>query len=266
MAISTLDDLIAAFARMQLFAPSKVGAANQANVSYWGSSWTLAGSNLAASVPPTGSGEQCDDTTAGRILVQAPTGGRTLYLARFLMSPSQVATFYLMDRLVHTSGLSQTATTVQTVNTAALPSRAGRATVCRCGSRLYSSLSSTPATLTITYTNSAGVSGRTATIAVPISLKVMSAVRATLQSGDKGVQSVQSVQFSNSTGVAGNFGIVLARRIYGLPVMTATGAAVTNQFGLAMPVIDPKSCLFFINTSGSTTSPSFDAELAIIEG
>lgn len=262
--ISNFDDLINAFNYAQTKAPTKFGAGNGANLGFWNSSWNMAGSYLAAT-PPSGSGAACDDNTLGRVPINNAGGSRELYLARLMFSPSQITGLYLMDRQFHRSGLSGTVITAQAINSVALPTRAGSGDGNEMWVEIYTTLGATGRTLTITYTNQAGTSGRTASVAIPALARATSSYRVPLQSGDTGVQSIQSAILSATTGTAGNFGIILAKRISSMPGLIANGMFSSNAINLALPKIDPGNCLFFMTNGISTSSPSYDIELTTVE-
>ncbi len=263
--ISNFDDLINSFNYAQTKAPTKFGAAVSALAGSWNSSWMMTGSYLPPSVPTSGSGVACDDTTVGRMPFNNPGGSRDMYLSRFMFSPSQVTGAYLMDRQFHCSGLSGTSIVSQAINSVALPTRAGTGEGNEMWVEIYTTLGATGRTLTISYTNSNGTPGRTASVALPVSARATTAYRVPLQSGDTGVQSVQSVILSGSTGTAGNFGIVLAKRIASLAGVLANGMFAANALALGLPKIESGNCLFFYTNGVSTTSPTYDAELTTVE-
>jgi hypothetical protein len=79
---------------------------------------------------------------------------------------------------------------------------------------IYSALGATPQTATMVYTNSAGTGSRTSE-AAPIGGSSDDAANhlifMSLQSGDVGIRSVESVTLSGSTGTAGAFGVTLLK-------------------------------------------------------
>lgn len=262
--ITTVDQLLAASATRQTFAPVKYGATNMSVAGYWRSSWIADGSYIAAT-PPSGSGEACGSSTLGRIPVADAQDGNTLHLSRFLFSPNQAVGCYLLDRLVHTSGLSGAVATQQAVNSVALPGRSDGV-----GTELwlewYVATGATTFVATVVYTNSDGTPGRVSQVPVPATFRATGALRAPLQAGDRGVLSVQSVTLSRSSGTAGNFGITIAKRISSVSNMLANGLVGSGPIGLGLPVIPQGSCLYLINGTNSATSTTYDAELAFVEG
>ena len=129
--------------------------------------------------------------------------------------------FMLADRLVHQGGLVGNVITLQTTNlpTAALTrhtSGVGVLAALTC----YSSTSviSAPTTITVVYTNQNGTGGRTGYIGpllTPTSQVWTAGLTAfvTLQTGDTGVRSVESVQLDVAMAAAGNFGVTLYKPV-----------------------------------------------------
>lgn len=263
--INTIEDLLIALPSKQSIQPVKYGAATSAIAGYWNSSWTFPGSSKAPT-PPSGSGESCDRTTVGAFFFEPVGTGRSLYLSKFMFAPNQAIGAYLLDRLVHTSGLSGTVITPQTVNSALLPTRSGEGHGTELWVEFYVTTGATARTLTITYTNSMGVTGRTAVVTVPASCRQTCTIRAPLASGDRGVKSVQTVQLNATTGTAGNFGIVIAKRIATIDNAVAFSMVQLGPIELQLPIVDNDSCLYLITNAATTTSPSYDIELNLIEG
>ena len=265
MPITNINDLLESFSSKQSLQPVKYGAANLSIAGFWNSSWLTSGSNLAP-IPPFDSGEACNKSTIGAMLFDSPQIGKQLYLSKFMFAPNQACGAYLLDRLVHTSGLSGTSTATQNVDTVPLPSRAMNGNGTELWVEWYVSTGATSRNLTITYTNSDGVGGKTSTITIPAACKKTMTIRAPLAPGDKGVQSVQSVLLNGSTATAGNFGIVIAKRVSTIDNIVAFSMVQEGPIELQLPVIDENSCLYFITNSTTTISPSYDVELNFIEG
>lgn len=184
-------------------------------VSGWTASGTQDGTTGAApttQAAPTRS-------TVGAWLPELTDVG-SLWLAEAMMTATMTAgnisrgELLLYDRLSHQGGLSGTVTTAQTTNldTAALTRYINGVGVFIM-LEVYSAVGTTATTVVVSYTNTAGVSGRT-TKAVVFG---GSGNRETgfctgplpLQAGDVGVLSVQSVTVTASTLTAGAFGVTL---------------------------------------------------------
>lgn len=161
--------------------------------------------------------------------IPTTSGGRLSFLGgRFNTSSIGASGLVLMDLLNVSGGLSGIVTTAQTTNlpTAALTRHTTGEGV-MAGIVIYTTVGSTATTITISYTNSAGTSGRTSTatsfggtgfreaaILIPIPL----------QAGDTGIRSIESVTVTATTGTAGNFGVCLFKPLAMVSLESATGA------------------------------------------
>jgi hypothetical protein len=248
MAIVSMDELVDALAnsseRIPIFRQAPTAAIAVASpYSLWRTPSGMGG--VAGSNPPTGVGESCTKATSGAVPFTAPGGADSVYLAGVEMAMTDEGLFTIYDRLVHTSGLSGTVTTAQTVNSAALPSRATGGANVEAWIEVYTAIGATSRTLTVSYTNQDGTSGRSGTVTVAISMKAGEMRPIALQGGDTGVRSVENVTWSGTTGTAGDFGITLLRRIASVAVIGLYGVAQADAFDLGLPLIDPNSCLAF---------------------
>lgn len=175
------------------------------------------GSIWAASAPST-TGNTLTGPSASWP-VAAPVTGHNLYLGQWIGMASLAGTVGLYDRLVETGGLSGTVSTAQTVNSAALPTRASGGAGVQLWIEWYTATGATQVTVTASYTNQSGTSGRT-TPAINFQATPNTSgngheiQQLPLQAGDTGVQSVQSVTLSGTTGTAGNFGITLLKPLF----------------------------------------------------
>lgn len=177
---------------------------------------------------------------------RATTGNTTAFQETF--------PFLLADRLSHQGGLSGTASGNQTTNlpTAALTRYTSGVGV-MIGISIYSALGATSVDIVASYTNSAGVSGRTTSAyPFPSNAPSNSFYILPLQPGDLGVRSVESVNLSASSGTTGNFGITLFRPI-GMWLeqysANSVGAMPTGMLMGGMPQILNDACLFMLTPS-----------------
>lgn len=169
-------------------------------------------------------GRTVDGTNEGGIprFVNPTTGAN--YLQKLVISGSVIHSFGLYDLLWINSGIVVTTTTAQTVNSVAFPARdvLGEVNGLGCRIGLYFSAAATNAAAiagaTVSYTNSDGVAGRTATLQavaglqIPATPVVGTLVWFQLQAGDGGVQSIQSITLGTSL-VTGTVHLILARKI-----------------------------------------------------
>lgn len=195
-------------------------------VGFWHSLWKVAGFPGAGATPPSGVGEVATSALAGALspLVDAQSGHSNRF-AGLKAAGTLIGSLLMYDRLVHTSGLSGTASGAQTVNSAAVtrPSTGhGDELWLEC----YTATGSSAANVTATYTNSDGATGRvTPSVAfwqTPVAGQMM---QLPLQSGDRGVRSVQTLTISATTGTAGDFGVTLLRKMAFVPLLLSDVAA-----------------------------------------
>ena len=91
--------------------------------------------------------------------------------------------------------------------------------------------------------------------------------RIPLAAGDSGIQAIEQIQLTATTGTVGNFGITIAQPLAWIPV----GAAGTMGWrdyttGLpGIPVINPDACLSLMYIPNSTTPTELFGSLATIE-
>lgn len=189
------------------------------------------------------------------------TGGRELWLLGAEGWASSAGTLITYDRLAHMGGLSGTITTAQTVGISSTRyNTASTAVGVQIAIEIYSIIGTTATTVTASYTNQDGTSGRT-TQAIAIggtgNREGERMLFLPLQSGDTGVLSVQSVTLAGTTGTAGNFGVTLVKNLF---------AAVSNNTGYGFvrdciaglpsaPKIEADACLSSYWMAGGTVAP-----------
>lgn len=231
-AISTYDGIIAARAggKAQDVAFSKPSITTVANV--WSSIMSAAGfpAALTYTAIPGGAAPTNASTGALSFGLTNPTSPDKKYLLTFgYGSASQINTAILADLLVACGSIQGNTNASQTVNSTALTRYTGGEGVLMTF-EVTTALGGTAANLTVTYTNQAGTGSRsTGAIAMTTSAiagrlqPVALGPFMTLQSGDFGVESVQSVQLSASM-TAG----VFALHLY-MPLMWVPGVG-TNSY------------------------------------
>lgn len=251
--------------------PRVAGAAATAPIAGRGCSlWTYDGMPASGAVPT--SAAIPDRTTQGAIPFTAAGGGRDKHLIGASITPLTAGVYLLYDRLFHIGGLSGTSTAAQTIQ----GSPASPAITRNTGGagniafyEIYTIIGTTGTTLTMTYTNQAGTGSRTSTINIGATnfREVTRMQRIPLAAGDFGIQSIQQVQLTASTGTVGNFGIIIAQPLAWIPV----GAAGTMGWrdyttGLpGIPTIHPDACLSLMFIPAAATAPELFGLLATIE-
>jgi hypothetical protein len=244
----------------------KIAGSEVAGVLY--SDW-VAASNLGGTptVPTI-----CDRNTIGalgngrRPIVNASS--TTQRISRFSHCSSSAGnTHIIYDRLSHMAGLSGIVTGAQTTNlpTAALTRYTSGSGVFAFF-EYYTSIGATATTITVSYTNQAGVAGRTSpAMNFGQSTLARTCQIISLQAGDTGVRSVESVNIVATTGAAGNFGITLGKILgvyhgwYTAPRQVDLEAIA--HLGMTFPKVQVDACLALMlsaSLGGLTRSGTFD--------
>jgi hypothetical protein len=234
------------------------------------SAWTLA---VDAGVVPTTPAIP-DNTTTGAINKETTIGtsGYVHVIARSVINGSSgVAKIGLADRLSHQGGLSANDITTQTTNlpTAALTRYTDGVGV-MAAIELFSTIGTTQTTVTVSYTNQDGVSGRTSQPMLIGGTGYRDLNRMIMimpQNGDYGFHSVESVTLAGSTaGASTNIGVVLFKPLYwNHAVAAGIEQYGTNNFNnlIGSPVqfeqIAENACLYVIGggNTGITLNGSF---------
>jgi hypothetical protein len=196
--------------------------------------------------------------------------GKVNYLARAASLGQSSGGAMLCDRLWQNNGVSLTINSVQAINSVAWPARDvngatnGEGVYIAIENAVPSAGGNTMA-MTMTYTNSAGVSGRTATlISTPYSATgtVGRMQFFGLQAGDTGVRSVQSVQLTSTVFTSGTMNMIAYRPLAFLDVPGAY-FSMLEAASLSLPVIYDNSVLFMwlmpSNSSAQILSAVFNA-------
>jgi hypothetical protein len=182
------------------------------------------------------------------------TGRLTMLGARISTSTYGAAAMMVVDLLNVSGGLNATLTTAQTTNlpTAALTRHTTGEGV-MAGIVIYTIIGTTATTVTISYTNSAGVSGRTSTATTfggGFYREVGVLLPIPLQAGDTGIRSIESVTVTATTGTAGNFGVCMFKPLAMISLESATGAMPLDSVSTGCIInslceIHPDACLTF---------------------
>jgi len=248
---------------------NKVGAASKA-AGTWHSDFAATGFPSSWSPGTPGlAGRATDGTTAadaGCVPLWTPASGN-LWVDEFISSLSSSALYAFWDVLWVNSGIVVTTTTAQTINSVAFPARDLDGTIngrgCRVGLLVTTATTNAGAitNMTLSYTNSDGTAGRTATMAsFPATANAGTYVEFQLQGGDQGVKSIQSITLGTSL-VTGAVSLIVAR----------THAAVGITFTNAAYVSSAKSrlysgtCLLPFTLKTGTAAMNAFSTLSVIE-
>lgn len=256
MAIATLDAFKDALGtQRQIVSVNLTTSAAAAGRVYdtWRSSAPL-GAVPTASVAPT-------NATLGALGQLNPASGQlSIVGARF--SSLNPGVYLICDRLVHQAGLSGTVATAQTTNLPTSAITRGTGVGVMMGLTIYSQVGATATTVSASYTNTVPTAGRTTPLVAFGGTGFREANRMIIlpyAEGDAGVNSVQSVTVTATTGTAGAFGVTLFRPLFAVLVSDASGVLsaggfITGNTAGGIPAIPNDACLFALAVSTSTNT------------
>lgn len=270
MAIVSADGVVAA-AKQQVRIQK---AAVTSVASTWYSLYTAAGTPGAGAgaVGNTTTGVLVDGTaTAGFPPLTTFGGGNTGYLAAVDFSNSVAGRFALKDRIFHVGAISMlalgtTTLATQPVITGRFPDAAGA------GAEIWlefvTAVSATATTITVTYTNSAGVAGRTTGASASLSgFAVSRLLQMPLQAGDTGVQKIETIVVGGTVATTGTVNVIIARPLWeGGRVKVANDGDVHGLDRTLMPVVYQTTALWPIFSADSTSTGVSELLLTVVNG
>lgn len=267
MAITSLDNAIAGMKPPEFFTKGVTGnmTVNRTfNLNYLTGIPGAAAANTTAGL----SGAALTSWT-GQLPIPAASG--STHLARMVgYSSAAAGVLLLCDRLWHNT-VVVTSTTGQTINSVTWPARdADGATTGRgvyIGAEVGATVGAATPSLTLSYTNSAGVSGRSAT-------NLLSFASASTQgnfyqfglaAGDVGVQSIQTYTQSASL-VSGTVNLVAYRILAALEIGVAGIPRSIDALTSGMPRLYDTSVPFLLWLPGVTTTTALSAQIVYTQG
>jgi hypothetical protein len=255
----------------------KTGTAADA-AGYWYSTYKDGGFPGAWSPGAPGvNGRVTDGTVAadfGCIPIKNPAVGAN-YLTGLEIAAGASHTHQFFDVLWVNTGLVITTTTAQAIVSPALPARDINGTTngegCMIALLCTSAvgLAAVASNATVSYTNSDGTAGRTATLAAvvgsqaPATPVVGTLIWFNLAAGDKGVRSIQSITL-NTSWVSGTISLMITRDL------ATIGNPIPNV-SATKPIADPGirlyngTCTLHCNLSSNATAAFYAGELVIQE-
>lgn len=219
---------------------------------------TLAGSSSANGVKP-------DDTTAGFPAINFSSG--TSYISKIEYYSSVLSRLMLYDMLFKAGTYAYNSGTTNLSSQPDISSRCpdytGGSTFGN-GCEIWVEVSTAFATgnswqIRVTYTNSAGTSGRTSIIssaAAAAALTLGKMFQIALQAGDTGVQKIESVIATNggTAMTAGAVNVLIMRPLWFNRVAIANGGGINNLLDTGMIQIYNDSALYLIVQPDSTST------------
>lgn len=263
MAITSLDQLIAA--PKQLVGYLKTGSRTTIAAMPFSvfdvsgaPSGTMAVGNTANGIVPT-------DAVAGYPVINAFAGGATGYLSEVTFGSSVASRIGLYDCLFSAGAYAFNASTTL----ASQPSYAGRVPNADYNGLEIWFEAATAFTgnlnLTVTYTNQDGTTGRTTGAFSPgIAPTIGRMFLLPLQSGDTGVQKIESV--TSTTATVGTFNIHVMRRLWQGRVRSNNDGDAHDFLKTGMPQVYADSAFRFIVYADSTASGTIEVQLEIANG
>lgn len=268
MAITTLDGLLAGMQQpvnwVKATWPFKAAGVQH-------SSFYIQGFPGPAVASVAGLAGEALTSYAGQLSFPATVGGQQIYIARIEGSQSSVVgAINLMDRLWQNSGFVVTSTGAQTINSVAWPARDLNSSTNGTGVMLAMEVTTTlgagTPTLTVTYTNSAGLGSRTGTIGpILTTCNAGTFYPMALAAGDLGVRSVQSIT-SSATMTSGAVSFVAYRVMCVLPMGVPNYATDRDAVALGFPKCSNSSVPWIVYTPSGTTSTSTDGTIVWAQG
>lgn len=211
---------------------------------------------------------------AGCIPIKNPAVGAN-FLTELIMGTSVIHSNLFFDVLWVNSGIVVTTTTAQAITTPTLPARdvngATNGEGCMIGLLFVAAATNAAAIAnsTVSYTNSDGVAGRTATLAngngaqIPATPVIGTIVWFFMQAGDKGVRSIESITLGTSL-VTGTVSLLIARDIASIGTFIANTQV---QRALSPPGVRlyNNTCMLHCVLASATTATFFNGELTVQE-
>ena len=265
MAITTLDQYIAAASQRVSIIKTAAVTSVAANVTQViqaagnPGAGTLAGTNTANGVVPT-------DATAGFPILNAFGGGATGYITNISFGSTVACRLHLFDCLFKAGAYAFNANVALT----AQPSYASRVLGGTDFTNTEIWIEAVTAftgnqTITVTYTNQAGVTGRsTGAIATGVAPIVGRMLQLPLQAGDTGVQKIESVVSTVST--VGTFNVLVLRRLWSGRIIAANFGDVHDFLKTGMPIVFADSALMVLSQPDATTTGVFEVVAEIVNG
>ena len=260
MAITSTSNIVAGFQPICSFGKALSGTLVVGRPhTYWG----VAGVPGAGTWDNTLNGVVLSSTSApvlGQLHCTDPVSGNQ-HLSTVVASATQSGTLWILDRLWHNGGITITSTSSQSITSPTWPARDDNGATLGdgllCGVEVSSATGAGTPTITIGYTNSANTSGRTATNWVPT---VASSIAGTfypvgLQSGDKGIRSIQSITLS-ATWTSGTINVVVYRILGMILINQPSGGGMVDGITGGLGQMFNGTVPYFVFLPTATTSSS----------
>lgn len=242
----------------------------------WHTLWDRAGNPGAGSlaVGNTANGLVPTDATAGAPIIDAFGATNRGYLTRWQGQASVAGAIRLVDRLFHVGSIALNALATTTLT--ARPGFASRVSV-NGGSARYigtelwieinAAVSATATTVSVTYTNQSGVTGRATGASASLSGFITGRmIKLPLQAGDSGVQAIEAVVVGGVVATSGTVNILILRPLLTVNTRVANAGWSLDLAGCGMAEVFTDSCLMLMCAADGTTSPTISSQLDVSNG
>lgn len=247
--------------------PRIAGAAAAATIAGRPASlWRHDGVNWPSGAIPGAVAAPTGATTGALLGWTNPGGGREKHLIQAWATGLNAGTLVIYDRLLQFGGTGLGS--AQSVGGTLTRNTLGQGNFAFL--EINTQIGVTGTTVTMSYTNQAGTSGRTSTAVVIGGTGFREATRAImlpLQAGDSGIRAVATFTNAVTTGTAGNASLIVGRPLAYLGI-GAPGAPAWRDFTTGMPGIPTiatdacLACLWFPNT---TVAPDIFGGISTVE-
>lgn len=273
MAVTSLDGIIAGM--LPSYDVCKVAVTAKAAGTYH-SSILLAGIPGAAAAANTRTFASPGSLTsyAGSIPFPAAVGGKNIHLANIEASQSaNIGAISIWDRIWQVDtlagGIVVTTTTAQTVTSFGTlqprdnnGSSNGEGVLAALEVQTATTNGSAISNMSLSYTNSAGTAGRTAGMlySFPATAVAGTIVPFTLQAGDTGIRSIQSITLGTSL-VTGTVSLICYRQIITMGTPLANASHAKDAIAMGLPRMYDNSCPFMVYIPTATAVGIVDANV-----
>lgn len=281
MAITSVDGTLAGMLPPVAFAKASTApSAASAGIAF--SFWATAGAPGASTGVSASTGTLLTSTSAqvaGQIYFSNPAGSQNNYIARLSAIASVPGMLILADRLMQagnssTGTINLSTTTAQTIGTPTLPARDANGNTAGigvlAGLEITTALVSTNSgvTATLGYTNSTGTASRSGSGLVALSSIATPGqfYQFALQSGDIGIQQINTLTFSASLSGIGAVELVLYRPIAMLELSAANVPNAVDALTSGFPKMYNGSVPYLIFIPNSTSALAISGSFIQTQG
>jgi hypothetical protein len=256
---------------------SKYWGANTANLQCgFHSTWANAtgGSNLASYGAGSFNGTLNGAALSGAVAGQMPwldrpvSGEASIAAVRIGTTPGghhHGGLMILADRIWHNGGFNLASASAQAIVTPTFPARDVNGSSDGEGYFLCLEIATTtvggPATISVSYTNSDGVAGRTSTL-LNTGMTATGVGRVfpmTLQAGDKGIRSIESATLGGTAYSSGTIALVVYRPLAFFPFsIDLNRICALDPINVQMPSITRGAVLYLLGINGNSNAGSFN--------